>query len=84
MVESGEIKNIPKVWQKDFDLQSKEESKHSEDQDHTATCHVLHDFMNDNKKHFNEIEHFMHELNFWIEEQIGNYQSSQTANSAST
>lgn len=82
MIESGDIKNIPKIWQKDFDLQSNE--KHSDDQDQTATNHVLHDFITENKKHFNEIEHFMHELNFWIEEQIGNYQSSQTVTSSNT
>ena len=33
--------------------------------------------MNNNKKHFNDIEHFMHELNDWIDEQIQNIQSSK-------
>lgn len=77
MIESKELRNIPSVWQKDFDLQSSEETKQNEEKDNTQNLHVLHDFMSDNKKHFNEIEHFMHELNDWIEEQIQNYQSSK-------
>lgn len=72
MQESGELQNISRTWQKEFELHLVEDEQTS----HEQTSQAISEFMQEHQQTFKEIETFMHILHDWIDETSHSIQSN--------